>query len=286
MKKLLFSLLTFVLMIGSSSAQKTEVYSDAEIIEKLSTIGELHNQGLDYVFQQLTIKYGKSYSGGFTENERAEMVDFIGDNSLKFSINNIHPTSSIQTAMENCKVNRQFQYSKLGLVDQVRNSKNAVLLSGSFFDMLKELENLVTDNARNSTKSEFDKLVKSGIAKLSIYNEKVYWVAAVNTAFSSLSYWDANYYGKWDLFFSKNITGTSFKIKPPNSIGVADIAGIITGGAGGAAYGAIGGSVVFPGVGTLVGGAALGAAGAITGGLGGSAAAAVNSFVNWLAGGD
>ncbi|MFL5787941.1 MAG: hypothetical protein ACJ748_07805, partial [Flavisolibacter sp.] len=73
-----------------------------------------------------------------------------------------------------------------------------------------------------------------------------------------------------------------FRASPARDIAVADVSGIVTGAVAGCGYGALGGTVALPVVGTVAGCAGVGAVGAIGGGLGNSARKAVESFFNWL----
>lgn len=180
-------------------------------------------------------------------------------------------------------------------------------LSSEFYKAIDALNSLVDNEAQQDA---YDQLLETQISILKNLDEKMKFASAVSIAFNTMQYWKENI-SKWETFFSNNDQATNSNltsslspdgqknltliiartISQNNSgsnnigrnIGKADISGIISGGLLGCGYGAIGGSVVFPGVGTLTGCAAVGAAGVITGGLGGSATAAIDAFVDWLA---
>jgi len=283
MKTLWLTILSFALFANDLFAQKDIIYTDDELIQKLSTIGELHNKGLDYAFEKLHKKYGNTYSGGRTEKDRIEMKNFLEKTAIEFCNSSLSPNDICLDAIKKSQNGLDYRLSTLDLVSQLKNEKVAANMSQQFYDLINSLDQLVNDDSRNKNKTEVDNLIKNGIGRLTNYSEKVSLVNSVNTAYSSVSYWSSNY-DKWSAFFPKGSSEMQARENPGKKIGKADIVGIITGGVGGCAYGAIGGTVVVPGVGTLAGCAALGAGGAITGGLGNSAKAAVESFIDWLVG--
>jgi hypothetical protein len=149
-----------------------------------------------------------------------------------------------------------------------------------YYEATSSLGTLMTSDAACIDQDAFYKLGREKIGKLTDPFEKVLWAASVSIAYHSSQYWKENS-GKWTQFFGSS---TMAKTNPGRDIAAADVSGIIWGGAAGATWGAIGGTVVFPGVGTVTGAAGVGAAGAVTGGIASSGKAAVNSLVNWLFG--
>jgi hypothetical protein len=67
-------------------------------------------------------------------------------------------------------------------------------------------------------------------------------------------------------------------------IAKSDLTGLVHGGLTGMTYGALGGTLTFPGVGTIVGGTGCGVAGALLGGVGKSLEKSIELFWDWAMG--
>jgi|GEM_PF-2307860 hypothetical protein len=310
MKKTVLSLLVITgLILAIFSCNKTSpqeapllTENDKTIITQFSQIGQIHNDGLNEILESLKSKYGNKYIGGNSVEEHDNLFQLIDKSNQRFVESTIQPKNiNIAELIENNKPFDNLIKANFGkdLSTQMRFKTNAISiaqkstiarsvtqeLSENFYAAINELNKLVDNDAE---KSEYDKLLEAKIGGLQTDEEKMKFASAVSIAHSTMQYWKENY-NEWKAFFQETKQTSSSTVARAaaaedggKKVGKADIAGIITGGVGGCAYGAIGGTVVVPGVGTLAGCAALGSAGAITGGLGNSAKAAVESLIDWL----
>ena len=268
--------------------QQAKVYSDAQIISIYSQIGDLHNKGLDKVFNDLQMQFGTNLNLSNTEDTRQKMYSQINKSLVSFmsqelqarDIDFISMLKGINS-VNNSKTYKE-NYLTKDLVKQLQIIKQPSSLSQNFWALTNQLNQLMDKNAR---KDEYDEFVKNNISKLTDFNEKIALVSSASTAYSSLLYWKDNA-TKWRSFFNSkkntNIASRAQADGAGKTIAKADVSGIIQGAVGGCIYGAIGGTVTVPGVGTLAGCAAVGTGGAVFVGATRSAAAAVDSFVDWL----
>ncbi|MFL5772383.1 MAG: hypothetical protein ACJ75F_04445 [Flavisolibacter sp.] len=279
-------------------AQKGIAYTDNEIINMYSSVGEIHNKGLESAFNSLQQNYGTKYQGGLSKQDRDNMYRILDANNFAFVTKEIAVNSIDLTQMVNRDVEvRDYMYKDL--VSQFLSSKEGQNLSPEILNAFNELNSLMDDDSRCFNKSEYDRIVQDNIQNLQSFNEKVLLVCGFNIAYNSIQYWNENLV-KWQAFFSYSLTRKptippksprpinqysiqAFRFTSPGrNIAKADVSGIVWGGTAGCITGAIGGSVTLPGVGTLTGCAGMGAAGAVTAGIGGSLKAAVNALLDWL----
>ena len=290
------SAVAFIIFISILiSCQKNSSKAKEEIILIYSSIGEIHNSGLDYVYNDLQKQYLNLVNGNYSKINHDKIFKVIDNSVMKF-VNKSLTTENIDLSLvieKNNTNNPIKEYLNKDLVSQIKSLKEAENLSNEFFVLMTQL-NLLVD--KDASKIEFDNLMKTGILKLNDFDEKAKFVSCVSIGYSSLQYWKINA-TRWLQLLSNGNSQLLTKVPSSiidinvissvpketiTSIGKSDITGIITGGVGGCIYGAGGGTTILPGVGTLTGCAAVGSAGAITVGLGNSAKAAVESFVNWL----
>ena len=121
MKMFLASIL-FSLLVSLTTIAQT-VYTDAELIQKLANIGEIHNNGLDFEYSQLKKKFGSTYNGGRTESERITMKSFLEDNSFNFTTSTLKPNDNSLTSVKNRTKDIDYRVSSLDLVSQLKNQQ-------------------------------------------------------------------------------------------------------------------------------------------------------------------
>jgi hypothetical protein len=278
MKKLFYTIL-FCLPF-TLFAQET-AYTDEQLLELLSPAGEVHNEGLDFIFEEMRNAYGTVYNRERTLANRTELFNLI-DKSTVVLINRRLEVKGIETEhfLENDMNNLLGSYLEFDLPGQVHVIDGNGKLSPQYYEATSSLGTLMASDADCIDQEEFNKLGREKIGKLTDPLEKVLWAASVSIAYHSKKYWKENA-GKWTQFFGTSATA---KADPGRDIAKADVSGMVWGAAAGATWGAIGGTVVFPGAGTITGAAGVGAAGALTGGIASSGKAAVSSLVNWLFG--
>lgn len=247
--------------------------SDAVLISQYWQIGSLHNQGLNKLLANIKQIYGASYNINSSTNNKA-IIASIPQMSISFATEVLSP-SNIDLNF----IKQSINTSSNSLIGAAQNAEWEY--STSFKNCITLLERTIDEN-NTYTQVQFETLLKQNISTLSSEIEKVILVATYSTAYHSLLYWNnQNEGGAWGKYFT-NDNDYLMPIGKAKDAGKADIAGIITGGAGGIAWGAAGGTVVLPGAGTIAGAAGCGAIGALGGGLGNSAKRAVEDFISWL----
>lgn len=270
-----------MLLVVFAHAQDDVYYCNDELLRRFWITGELHNKGLDEVLGGLKATYGDQFKEEKTQEAQDKIFGVVNELGAGFTT-------------------KTLQVSGIDLLDFIRNStfpkgKDAALsLPGQLTslqsdakysaELLAALEALDAQMESGSELSEdnYRNLAAKQMPLIRNYFERVYWVMAVSTAYFSLKYWGSNMV-YWVNFLNGGGSATQ-RTHPGKEIAKADVTGVIVGGAGGAIYGAIGGTATFPGVGTIVGAAGGGAAGAVVGGVTGSAKAAVSAFVGWVFG--
>lgn len=294
MKKVLYFLFTTILFISSSCKReisKEKEYSDKEIIEIFSKVGEIHNEGLDFIYAEIEKKNWGNIND--KEAKRQMLYDIIDKKCVEYVSERIKPSGIDLYDIDKRKYSATNISLNLNndLVSKIKGQANSESLSETFFIAMQKLNSLVDKDAELG---DYELLTNDYIKKLSDFEEKSKLVSCIYMGYYSNLYWKKNT-KKWkNLILGDNLNTIhkrSSSIETPEdieynqagkNIGKADIAGIMVGWTTGCVYGLIGGSAILPGVGTIVGCAGLASAGAITGGLGGSGKAAVDSFVDWL----
>ena len=273
--------------ISETTIEVNKKYSDNEIIATFSKIGELHNEGLSYIFNELKNEYGSTYSGGNSEQDHDKLIEKINQLSVYYvnkcmSVKNIDLQEILKTTTFN---NHIKDYYGKNLVEEMETIKPTLKLTPEFIASMNSLNNIMN---KAPSKAEYDKFMIDNIASITNIDEKIKFVACTSTAYHSLLYWSTEL-NNWQLFFNPQrklykLLSADASDSTGNKIGKADVAGIITGGISGCIYGGIGATAIMPVIGTISGCAAFGAIGALTGGLGNSARAVVDIFVDWLVG--
>ena len=291
----------FISLTLTGFAQRL-MYSDETIISMFSKVGEVHNNGLDAVLNDLNRDFGTVYRGGNTLNDRNTIYRRADESIQKYL------KTDLQTRDMDTKqfINHEVEIKNIlgkDLVSAIRMYAEGRTLSALFLDAMNELNNIMDNESICFNQSAYTRLINNYIGKLSTYKEKAYLVAMVNTAYQSSLYWQNNT-DRWKNFFSNSGQAKSlvyFMDAPfaafanwngsiPNKnyfnwgkkVAKADVTGIVAGGINGCISGAVGGTVVVPGAGTVGGCLGVGIVGAVGGGLTASTAAAVSSFFDWL----
>jgi hypothetical protein len=250
--------------------------SDSVVISHYWQIGSLHNQGIDKLLDNIKQTYGSQYNVYSTTNNNAVLAS-IPQMSISY-VNDVLSPSNIDLNFIRGSINT----SSNSLIGATQNTQWEYSIN--FKSCISILEKTIDEN-ESFSKAQFETLLNQNIGTLNSELEKIILVATYSTAYHSLSYWnDQNHGGAWARYFSNN-NDYVIPVGKAKDVGKADIAGILTGGAGGLAWGAAGGTVVLPGAGTIAGAAGCGAIGALGGGLGNSAKKAVEGFIDWLTGG-
>lgn len=294
MKKILYTLITIISIISISCKRETvkeKIYSDKEIIEIYSKVGQIHNEGLDIIYSE--IEKNKIDPNIEKESKRKLLFKLIDEKCINFVSTKLQLKNiDINVLINNPTVDNSIKLNlKKDLVNKIKGQPNSESLSESFYLAMEEL-NILVDKEANI--NEFELIINKYIKNMTDFDEKSKLVSCVYMGYYSKQYWMKNL-NKWKTLIvglnSNQFQKRTLTIETPEDIEYgqaarnilkSDISGIIVGGVGGCALGAMGGSAVFPVVGTLTGCAALGGAGALTGGLGGSAKTAVDSFIDWL----
>lgn len=265
--------------IGCQSGVSIENLTNQQIINIYSNIGVPHNEGLDFVLLELKKYYGSVYNGGNSKAAHDLMYQNVNNNTKGYLTNIRSVSQSDATSCINNYINSPVKLFGTNLNTNISYSPYFSSFSVKFKTAVSQINTLVHDVSKCYVKANYDSIVNNNINLLVNNNEKVYIVSMCSVGYNSSIYWRDNY-TKWQIFFG---TPTVLYANPGRDIGIADISGIITGGVGGCAWGAAGGTVVLPGAGTVAGCAGVGVIGALGGGLGGSAKKAVESFITWLA---
>jgi len=237
-----------------------------------------HNEGLAYTLNHLKTYYGPVYTGGNTKADHDLMYQKVDQFNKGYMMNKRSVSQSDANSCINNFKNSPVKQFGTNITTNITYSPYYSTMSTAFKNAVAQLNTLVHDDANCYTQANYDGIVNSNIALISDKDEKVYLVAMCSIGYNSMIYWRDNY-TKWQAFF-----GTATPLaSPARDIAVADMTGIVTGAVGGCAWGALGGTVVLPGAGTVAGCAGVGAISALGGGLGNSAKKAVESFFSWLA---
>ncbi len=273
-----------------SSFREQKKYSDSELIVIFTTIGKLHNEGLDSIFSLLESNSGFLKSIPNNDEKRKLIYSLINQSIHNFMKSNLKAeNTNIDVILK-----RLFSESKTeifygkDLVTQVKLTKKNTTLSSTYFSLLNKVDSLINVNAEEKA---YNKLISENIESLEEDFEKMQFVSSVSIAIHSVNYWKINR-KKWMYLLNPNFVekvtlaaDANQKTDPNkagNEIGKSDVSGIIYGAGSGCFFGAIGGTATLPGIGTITGCLGAGAVGALTGGLGNSAKTAVDKFVDWL----
>lgn len=284
MLKQLISFVLSSLVFLCTKAQDPD-YADEDIIKIYSQLGDIHNKGLDAVFENLQKTYGERYSGDNSKESYLKInhqMDEVVKNYVteELVVKDIEMTKFI----ESYHLPIMPKSENVDLVTLIKSKEDGKTLSEEFLNSMSELNTIIEKGNLSPNKEDYENLLKKYISQLKSFKEKVYLTSCISIGYSSELYWSKNF-SKWkDFFLPKSSTISGTPTSKAKDIVKADISGIIVGGIGGCVSGAIGGTVTFPGVGTIAGCAGVGAVGAVTGGLGGSMVSAVNSFLDWLVG--
>jgi hypothetical protein len=100
-------------------AQET-VYTDEQLLQLLSPAGEVHNEGLDFLFEEMRNAYGDVYNKERTLANRMELFNLI-DKSTVILVNRRMEVKGIETEkfLENDMNNQLGSYLALDLPGQV-----------------------------------------------------------------------------------------------------------------------------------------------------------------------
>ncbi|GAA4320682.1 hypothetical protein GCM10023184_05970 [Flaviaesturariibacter amylovorans] len=269
--------------VATVKAQEEVQLSDDQIIKVTEPVGFLHNQGLDYIYEQLRSSYGEVFPPTKPKEGRPKLYSILDGATLSFAKSTFNSDELDHSRFINGDMTGLIAtHAEVPLADLFKVADPEHKLSGEFYEAVTALDGLMQDVDRNQMRCAYDELVKEKIGTLKSYDEKLAWGSAVSIAYHSLAYWEKNR-DKWQNFFGSG-SKTATARKPAKDIAKADVAGIVTGGISGCAYGAVGGTVTMPGIGTVAGCAGGAAVGAVAGGLGSSAKKAAEAFVDWLFG--
>jgi len=278
MKKLLIPALTLVLALilliacGEATAEKA-------FINEYDYVGELHNEGLEYVFGELeklkeknnldeenaikcvkesTIDYVKSISSDIDENKCRAIMDHVYDDVV-YSIN------FTKTISDTTIISDSTLYDSL--------SENQVIL-------LQELKQIMyNDELKLEDIVNFEKDVELSLNE----DEREIIYAFTSVARHSYQYWSESIDEWYHLLSDEEITlgkSTGFW-GYLGEVGWKDAIGCVDGAIAGAGLGAIIGSIV-PGPGTAAGALAGAGPGAVTGAIGASANKVLTDLYNRL----
>jgi hypothetical protein len=260
-------------------------YTDSEIVVIFSTLGKLHNDGLDSIYSVLE-KNNLLLNNMPNTIEKRNLIYSLINQSIHKFINGYLQNNEINidgTLNSLFNDNSEKLFGK-DIVTQVTETKKNISFSPTYLILLNKIDSLVNINAKEDS---YNNLVLENLNSLDENFEKMQFIASVSIAFNSTNYWKKNL-RKWNYLLNHNYVEKTIMTVPANpnktgnDIGKADVSGIIYGAGIGCGIGAFGGSIILPGIGTVTGCAGVGALGALTGGLGNSAKTAVDKFVDWL----
>jgi hypothetical protein len=233
--------------------------SDEKLINDLEIIGKLHNEGLKSVFNQFTDKLDKNQLASLptTPNSinRARIRDFVANFvSNQYSA----PLDKVKDAMDD--------------MDKMDKKQMSPIVKSYVSKLHSTLQN---SKSVEQGMANLNEMLRTNVGKISDINEKIAFIAMVQTAKYSMMFWTENQ-PKWDMVFhgktrrlsmvSSDAIATACNPCRPTTTWdyvEADAEGACWGGLAGCIRGAITGLVG----GAVVGGPAGGAGGALTGGI-------------------
>ncbi len=283
------------LLLGCKKVSEVKInpviLTDQKIINVYNKLGVIHNRTLDFLYDQLKkiadekIKAGKSTDAVLlTLQEINQLAETYLKDSLGFSEWDIVPFYCTDTSYRN----PEFLYQTTTMIEhytQVYNDTIAPDLSAS----VNDLETFFRNDANPLVFQKYDSIIQVKVPEISSQTDKASFVGCASVIKNSYQYWYENH-PKWEALIEQ-LYGASdrsnrIKRKSINEIlkdmAWADGSGALVGLIRGAIIGASGGTVIIPGIGTVVGAAAGGLAGGFVGGAVGSGGAAINGFIQWL----
>lgn len=257
-----YLLLLFAALLTACSTLDTEpTLSKDQLIEQWKSVGEFHNEGLDYTYNKLALVSSITGQrvGEFNKNSILNTVKLA---SREFLALKMDDPSDPQTISESLidqfgrKTTEQHNapYATLPALEKTINMLEAM----PTWDPSKDIDSQVADWEEYYLVVQESDLV-----------DKDQLYAAVSIAISSAKYWDANL-PRWNRMVTGSKDESIDYSKGCLSGGAVAKNDIAYGIAGGIAGAVVGGTVTF-GAGTIPGWAA----GAIGGAIGGSAGAAI-----------
>ena len=261
------------------------------IVALANSIASVHNSALDYCYERVRFK---DISNGATPLGELEVNDLLGFVSEYLTdslhVQNIDLTDKIFADT----IVSSPGSSSISIVDHIYRMSGDTLSPG-FRNAINQLNYLVVDSADCRINSLYDTLINRYIYP-STYNnspttsltddEKTIFATSVYIGKNSIQYWVTNH-AKWDTLtdqllngysrMPRNITSRSWIDQVLHDMAEADVTGSIGGGVA-ALTGFLGtcagaGTVIFPGIGTVTGGAICGLVAVIGSGIGSSVVA-------------
>lgn len=164
-------------------------------------------------------------------------------------------------------------------------------ISSDLSSAINDFETLFRNDISPLSSGKYDSIILVRTPGISNQNVKASFVGCASVIKNSYQYWSENH-EKWedliDYFYGSSDSDRTFRIQRRSLASIlkdmvwADGSGALVGLINGARIGAIGGTVVIPGIGTVTGAACGGLAGGFVGGVVGSGGAAINGFIQWL----
>lgn len=271
--------------------------SDRQLIEQVTALADLHDDGLDYQYSQLS----KSLLTGSSRTDQQPWeptpvptpfpggITWVYTNEFMMHSINVDLNTLFNTDVDTTLNHYDSKYllwnqDQYWLTDYIKYVFNFTF-STACRTALDSFEMRVD---RLASQSDIDTLAIAQMGNAMINSmsgfssdlEKVIFVGAVRTGINSAGYWKREY-SKWQELNDavlQNKSGSRI-IFDTKGVLKSDIAGAAVGAVRGAIAGATGGTVTVPGVGTVTGAAAGGLAGMLMGGVGGSAMTAITEIV-------
>ncbi|MDR2425514.1 MAG: hypothetical protein LBD59_12500 [Prevotellaceae bacterium] len=182
-----------IFMQSCNSSEEDVFYGTLNIPEQYNEVGKLHNEGLDFIFEEL-----KAYAIEYTKNPRLKGGSFM-DNKEEFVK---------QATLKFCKQNKKLSGSVKDfehILDKPTISlKSIASASPESQNLLNEIEAIVRTKFRKKDipdlKRKLDAINQQAARVLS-ENEAAAIYCATSTGYNSCLYWNENY-KKW--YFALN----------------------------------------------------------------------------------
>lgn len=266
---------------------------DKELVQIYDGVGEVHNQGLDFVYDKIKSKIDEakatdpSAKAEITPDEISKWSDeFVRTiyNPNDGEITDCTPlflrlVGGIESNQDLSMPDAVTRVLQTDLSPEVANALgelDKVLNEGSPFDTLWYFPPAHT----------FSDLLNRHLPNIKSMDEKAAFISAVSVAKNTTEYWAKNF-RKWQELDGQispvSDNQTNYARGPGDDIADADVEGAYVGIMTGAYIGATGGTIVLPVVGTVAGTAACAVSVGVGTAVVASTARALTRFTRWLA---